>query len=86
MDIRKKLVELMKVPIYPRLDADPAEVVADYLLDNGVTMQEQGRWIWKGKSKGYFCSVCGGGCLLNYESDWHESRYCPHCGAKMEVE
>lgn len=31
------MIELLKVPIYPHLDADPAEVVADYLLDNGVT-------------------------------------------------
>lgn len=34
---REKLIEILKVPIYPNLDADPAEVVADYLLDNGVT-------------------------------------------------
>jgi hypothetical protein len=37
MTDREKLIELLKVPIYPHLDADPAEVVADYLLDNGVT-------------------------------------------------
>ncbi len=42
MTIRDKLVDLLKVPIYPRLDADPAEVVADYLLDNGMTVQ---KWI-----------------------------------------
>ena len=34
---REKLIEILRVPIYPHLDADPAEVVADYLLDNGVT-------------------------------------------------
>ena len=39
---REKLIDLLKVPIYPRIDADPAEVVADYLLDNGVTVQQ---WI-----------------------------------------
>lgn len=33
---REKLIEILRVPIYPHLDADPAEVVADYLLDNGV--------------------------------------------------
>lgn len=42
MTIREKLVQILKVPIYPHLDADPAEVVADYLLDNGVTVQ---KWI-----------------------------------------
>jgi len=36
-DTRKKLIELLKVPIHPHLDADPVEVVADYLIANGVT-------------------------------------------------
>lgn len=34
--MRKKLIEILSVPIYPREHADPAEVVADYLLDNDV--------------------------------------------------
>ena len=38
MDVREKLIQILSVPIYPHLDADPAEVVADYLLDNGVTI------------------------------------------------
>lgn len=41
-------------------------------------------WVAQGGEIGYICSNCGSGCLLNYESDWHESPYCPHCGAKME--
>ena len=40
--IRDELVALLKVPIHPRIGADPAEVVADYLLDNDVTIQH---WI-----------------------------------------
>ena len=42
MTIREKLIEILKAPIFPHEQADPAEVVADYLLDNGVTIQ---RWI-----------------------------------------
>ena len=42
-----------------------------------------GRWIDNGKNKPPTCSNCGSGCLLNYESDYHESDYCPHCGAYM---
>ena len=42
MSDREKLIEILSVPIYPHLDADPAEVVADYLIDNGVTVQ---KWI-----------------------------------------
>lgn len=38
MDVREKLIQILSVPIYPRLDVDPAEVVADYLLDNGITI------------------------------------------------
>jgi hypothetical protein len=37
MTDREKLIEILRVPIYPHEQADPAEVVADYLLDNGVT-------------------------------------------------
>lgn len=32
MTDREKLIELLKVPIYPHLDADPAEVVATILI------------------------------------------------------
>ena len=40
--MREKLIELLSVPIYPHEAKSPAEVVADYLLDNGVTIQ---KWI-----------------------------------------
>lgn len=36
MTDRERLIEILKVPIHPRIGADPAEVVADYLLANGV--------------------------------------------------
>lgn len=38
MTDRERLIEILRVPIYPHELADPAEVVADYLLDNGVTI------------------------------------------------
>lgn len=37
MTDREKLIELLNVDIYPHEAKSPAEVVADYLLDNGVT-------------------------------------------------
>lgn len=40
MSVRERLIEILRVPIYPHLDADPIEAVADYLLDNGVTVQD----------------------------------------------
>ena len=42
MDVREKLIEILRKPIYPHELADPIEAVADYLLDSGVTVQE---WI-----------------------------------------
>ena len=40
MDVREKLIEILRKPIFPHELADPTEAVADYLLDSGVTMQE----------------------------------------------
>jgi hypothetical protein len=33
---RERLIEILSQPIFPKIGVDPAEVVADYLLDNGV--------------------------------------------------
>ena len=42
MDVREKLIDILRKPIFPHELVDPTEAVADYLLDNGVTVQE---WI-----------------------------------------
>ena len=42
MDVREKLVEILRKPIFPHELVDQTEAVADYLLDSGVTVQE---WI-----------------------------------------
>lgn len=42
MDVREKLIDILRKPIFPHGLVDPTEAVADYLLDNGVTVQE---WI-----------------------------------------
>lgn len=38
MNVKEKLIEILSVPIYPHEQADLAEAVADFLLDNGVTI------------------------------------------------
>lgn len=38
MTERKRLLKILNVPIYPHENGDPLEAVADYLLDNGVTI------------------------------------------------
>lgn len=42
MDVKEKLIEILRKPIFHHELVDPTEAVADYLLDNGVTVQE---WI-----------------------------------------
>ena len=42
MDVREKLIEILRKPIFPHELVDPTEALADYLLDSGVTVQE---WI-----------------------------------------
>ena len=42
MDVREKLIDILRKPIFPHELVDPTEAVADYLLDSGVTVQE---WI-----------------------------------------
>ena len=42
MTDREKLIEILRKPIFPHELADPTEAVADYLMDNGVTVQ---KWI-----------------------------------------
>ena len=62
MDVREKLVEILKKPIFPHELVDPTEAVADYLLDSGVTVQECGEWVHpKGYvvSNSFLCSKCG---------------------------
>lgn len=36
--MREKLIEILRVPIYPHELVDPIEAVADYLIDSGVTI------------------------------------------------
>ena len=36
MTERERLLAILKIPIYPHELVDPAEAVADFLLDNGV--------------------------------------------------
>lgn len=35
MDVREKLIEILRKPIFPHELVDPTEAVADYLLDSG---------------------------------------------------
>ena len=90
MDVKEKLIEILRKPIFPHELVDPIEAVADYLLDSGVTVQECGYWVslTDCANAGVYCSVCN---KKVYKEDYAwcnrknklRSDYCPHCGAKM---
>ena len=92
MDVREKLVELLK-SVLPNFRNNmaywgekPIYGFADCLLANGVTVQECGQWIYDFNLAGsnfYRCSVCDRQETLLEKEDIYE--YCPfcHCGAKM---
>ena len=89
MDVREKLVELLGTNC-GYADEVEAEVLADHLISNGVTVQECGHWVslTDCANAGVYCSVCH---KKVYKEDYAwcnrknklRSDYCPHCGAKM---
>ena len=96
MNVREKLVELLRNS--PHLDTVKGykgndctfEQGADWLIANGVTVQECGYWVslTDCANAGVYCSVCH---KKVYKEDYAwcnrknklRSDYCPHCGAKM---
>ena len=88
MDIREKLIELLAPT---SLNFEQATYLADYLVKNGVTVQEFGHWVslTDCANAGVYCSVCH---KKVYKEDYAwcnrknklRSEYCPHCGAKMD--
>ena len=87
MDVREKLIKLLAPT---SLEFEEAEYLADYLVKNGVTVQERGYWVslTDCANAGVYCSVCH---KKVYKEDYARcnrknklrSDYCPHCGAKM---
>ena len=83
MDVREKLIEILRKPIFPHELVDPTEAVADYLLDSGVTVQE---WIPVSeppKEKGtYIVCTDKGGVLLGH---WYGKEWNVGGGAKKHL-
>lgn len=80
---RERLIEILRVPIYPRLDAEPEEVVADCLIDNGVTFKEpeqRMKWINRGSGKASWCE-----CPVCHTMGSPQWKVCPLCETKMET-
>ena len=62
MDVREKLIGILRKPIFPHELVDPIEAVADYLLDSGVTVQE---WISVNDRLPEFCVSVLARCFYN---------------------
>lgn len=47
---------------------------------------KHGRWVESWGGKWHSCSVCGGIPPFNLMGDDMPTPYCPHCGAKMDLD
>ena len=79
MDVREKLVELLDIIIQP--GQKTLGDIADYLISNDVTVQEEAKLYWKPVKPGEWnltCSACDThlGCR-------EDANFCPECGAKF---
>lgn len=74
---REKLIALLDI----WMEFETAEQHADYLIANGVTVQEEAKLYWKPVKPGEWnltCSACDShlGCR-------EDANFCPECGAKF---
>ena len=87
MDVREKLVELLKANFY---DEYEFEEIADILIAHGVTVQEHGYWETVVEVRDN--TVCGNGVKIEYKrcsccknpAKFFEDDFCGNCGAKLD--
>ena len=82
MDIREKLIEILREPIFPHEMVDPIEAVADYLLDSGVTVRECGSWKYYHKQNKAVCTNCS--FERDLDANFGKAITCPNCGTTMD--
>ena len=84
MDVREKLVDWIEESGMVE-NKSRCNIIAEELMQNGVTVQECGHW--EDDHGDYVCSCCHTAFtddlvwLVRGESN--EPNYCPNCGAKM---
>ena len=97
MDVKEKLVELLRnakaAMKSENLSCDIARnmFVADFMMSNGVTVQEHGYWETVVEVKDN--TVCGNGVKIEYKrcsccknpSNFFEDDFCGNCGAKLDL-
>ena len=94
MDVREKLIEILKKPIFPHEMVDPIEAVADYLLDSGVTVQEMDGCEYCNEDSEGYRKMIGAFSITNpfHGNVWNietchckprQIYFCPMCGRKL---
>ena len=90
MDVREKLVELLKT-VPTRNGYTDLEDIANHLIANGVTVQEHGYWETVVEVKDN--TACGNGAKIEYKrcsccknpAKFLEDDFCGSCGAKLDL-
>jgi rubredoxin len=62
--------------------------VGDAIMDcptADVEKRKHGRWEYNKDDGGMYCSACGEIACSDWD-EYHEGKYCPNCGAKMDGE
>ena len=78
MDFQEKLVELLAPT---SLNFEEVAYLADYLVKNGVTVQECGNWKYYHKQNKAVCTSCS--FERDLDANFGKAIACPNCGAKM---
>lgn len=89
MDARRELVEIVRLAGVR--DKGVALRIADFLVINGVTVQEHGYWETAVEVRDN--TVCGNGAKIEYKrcsrcknpAKFFEDDFCGHCGAKLDL-
>lgn len=98
MEVRGKLVELLRnakaAMKAENLSCDLAKnmFVVDFMMANGVTVQEHGYWETVVEVRDN--TVCGNGAKIEYKrcsrcknpAKFFEDDFCRHCGAKLDLQ
>lgn len=80
MGVREKLVELLDIIIQP--GQKTLGDIADYLISNGVTVQECGNWKYYHKQNKAVCTSCS--FERDLDANFGKAIACPNCGAYMQ--
>lgn len=82
VEARRRIMEIPSVHAIPAVHGKWMEYKYDEREYRRIIVPYDG----KGIPHDIFCSECGTPALLNGHEEDVASKYCPHCGAKMDVE